>query len=139
NDQRARSLSAWSTEKDQAVGEWLGGTRILVCPRARPSKVGRVYKGGWGKMRFFRAVRIENAAFVFDDHPVRLRRRPDPPVRAETGREGIPRGQGVVKPRQAEIFIHRPPGSAVIVGGAGGQAVLKQLGAILRQPVPHKR
>src|SRR2546422_10627593 len=32
NDQRARSLSAWSTEKDQAVGEWHEG----IC-----SQIGR--------------------------------------------------------------------------------------------------
>src|SRR5881296_829005 len=90
-------------------------------------------------MRFLRAERIETAALFLDDNRVRLRIGPEPPVRAETGREAIPGGHGVVKPRQAEIFIHRPPGSAVIEGGAGGQAVLKQLGAILRRPVPHKR
>src|SRR5207247_8977473 len=39
NDQCARSLSAWSTEKDQAVGEWHEGICRLVCPRAGPAKV----------------------------------------------------------------------------------------------------
>ena len=113
NDQRARSLSAWSTEKDQAVGEWLEGICSLVCPRAGPSEVRGIHKGGGENMRFLRTERIKSAALFLDDNRVRLRIGPEPPVPAETGREGIPGGHGVVKPRQAEIFIHRPPGIAV--------------------------
>ena len=139
NDQRARSLSFFSLHKEQAIGEWLVGSGYLVCPRAGVSKGHRIHNGGGNNMRFLRAERIETAALLLDDNRVRLRIGPEPPVRAETGREGIPGGHGEVKPRQAEIFIHRPPGIAVIVSGASGQAVLKQLRTILRRPVPEKR
>src|SRR5438094_211019 len=90
-------------------------------------------------MRFLRAEGIQTVGFVLDYGWVCLPVPSVPPVCAESGRDGIVTGQGVVKSCQPEIFIDRPGGITEVQGGAGGQAVLKQLRSIGFRPVTEKR
>src|SRR5439155_26335630 len=123
----------------QAIGDWLAGKCILVCPAAAPSKRRGIHHSGGENMRFLSAECIESVGLPLDHNRIRLRIGSVPPVRVETGRDRTLRGQVVVTPCQSEIFIYGPRGMGVTVGGTGGQAVLKQLGAMWRRTVPHTR